>query len=616
MANSNNVSRRNFLGSIGAGALLGAAGVHQQGLPAAPVSPEFTPAPNLHNPNILIVMVDQMRLPVWLTSSQVNQLNTTIMPNIMGRIKLNSYNFQQHYSAATNCTSSRATLLTGLYVPQNAMYITGNSLAGSCTATMPALNPAFPTWGEAVAQLSPAYSGNVWWFGKWHLSANLDATPLQPYGFKTRTYPGGPGPVFNPSPNGFPNEGSDGGEFNGTTLASDAMIANDFVGWLQGQAPTVGLPATPWCATVGFINPHDIAEAPAWFVDGPIPPAGYPVPCFYYPPPAGSAPKFYADQPFPWNYEDLTLVLDKPAFQYTFQTSIQRNTGVVSDWTLFLNDYFWLQHLVDKQVGVVLDALASSPFAANTVVVFLSDHGEYAGSHGLHDKGAAVYDESLHVPLFVQFPGQKGMIGMNQMCSGVDLFGLICDLAASQKGQWKQTYPDLANRQSLWNFLQTNGKETRIAPAPLSLPYIFHTFDESNPVPAVQGPCHIVGFRTKHDTNANQVGGKLAFYWEWGSCSTYPDSTPPDPEFYDYSTNTYELGNDYYSPVQSVQNKIKQYTAVMGSWGPPSTGLIGTELNAPLIGTGTDGKPLSQALATAQLDYLNYIYGVGACQVG
>jgi len=604
------LSRRNFLGGLGAGALLGAVSARASDAAA------WTPAPVLKNPNILIVMVDQMRLPVWLGHNQMSALRSTILPNILGRIQANSYNFGQHFCAATNCTSSRSTLLTGLYVPQTAMYITSDDIGGNCALTPPALNPAFPTWGEAVARLNPAYRGNVWWFGKWHLSENLNAAPLQPYGFNTRTYPGG-APPYNPSPNGYPNEGSSGGEFGGVTLASDAQIAGDFIGWLQGQAPTSGQPATPWCATVSLINPHDIAQAPAWLRKGPIPPAGVPVPCYYFPPPAGNAPSLYTATPSPWNYEDLQTVTNKPSLQYSFQAAVNKGAGTVTDWVLFLNDYFWLQHLVDLQVGLVLNALASSPFASNTVVVFLADHGEYAGSHGLHDKGSAVYDESLHVPLCVQFPGQTGSIAMNQMCSGVDFFGLICDLAAGEKGQWKRAYPNLAHRQSIWSFLRANSIETRVAAPPVGLPYILHTFDESSPLPASQGKCHIVGLRTKLDLNAGAIGGKLAFYWEWGHCSTLPDTTPPDPEFYDYNpqttNNTSELGNDYYSSNTAVQAKIAQYTQALGSWGSPSTGLIGSELAAPLIGTGTDGKPLSQALASAQLDYLGYIYGTGVC---
>ncbi len=421
---------------------------------------------------------------------------------------------------------------------------------------------------------------------------------------------------YNPSPNGFPNEGSNGGTISGVTLASDAMITSDFIGWLQGQTPTAGAPPSPWCATVGLINPHDIAQAPAWLTS-PTPPKGVQLPCYYFNPPAGSAPQFYQGLPSPWNYEDLTVVLNKPSFQYTFQQSIQTGSGVVTDWVQFLNDYFWLQHLVDAQVGLILNALAASPYASNTVVIFLADHGEYSGSHGLHDKGAAVYEESLHVPLFVQFPGQKGTTFMNQMCSGVDFFGLICDLAAGQKGQWKKTYPDLANRQSLWSFLHSNSKETRIAPAPVGLPYILHTFDASTPAQTVStNKCHIVGMRTKLDPAHNAIGGKLAYYWAWGQCSVLPNAVPPDGEFYDYdpntTNNTAEMGNDFYSLLPAVQTKIAQYTGVLGNWGPPSTGLIATELAAPLVGTGTDGQPLTQALAQAQADYLGYI-SQGVC---
>ena len=55
-------------------------------------------------------------------------------------------------------------------------------------------------------------------------------------------------------------------------------------------------------------------------------------------------------------------------------------------WLLFLNQYFYLQGLVDQQIGRVITALNGSSYANNTVVIFMSDHGEYGGSHGLHAK--------------------------------------------------------------------------------------------------------------------------------------------------------------------------------------------------------------------------------------
>jgi hypothetical protein len=117
--------------------------------------------------------------------------------------------------------------------------------------------------------------------------------------------------------------------------------------------------------------------------------------------------------------------------------------------------------------------------------------------------------------------------------------------------------------------------------------------------------------------NAGQIGAKLAFYSEWARCTAYPNSTKPDPEFYDYnpetSNNTSELDNDYYSQNQTTQNTIAQYIQALGSWGPPGTGLIGTELNAPLIGKGRNGNALSHVLTEAQQAYFNFAYGKGRC---
>ena len=608
MSDHNDVSRRIFLERLAAGALLGTAGASTKPALAQSNSGPWTAPPVLKNPNILVIMVDEMRPPMWMNASQSAMLSQTVLPNIMGRIQNNAYTFEQFFAAATMCTASRAALLTGLYAPQTSMYLNVGDTTGS-----PTLNPAFPTWGQALAALNPAYAGNVWWFGKWHLSNTSNAAPLLPYGFNTRTYPGGP--ASNPSPNGGCNEGTDGGLFKGETWANDAMIAGDFVGWLQGQAPTPGQPSSPWCATVSFVNPHDIGFAPAWLQGGAYPPSGVPLQPLYFPPPNGSAspPPFYTSQPSPWNWENLPQVPNKPSLQLTYLTDMNQQVGTVSDWVLFLNQYLWLQNLVDQQVGRVLNALSSSAFAANTIVIFLSDHGDYAGSHGLHTKGYAVYDEAIQVPFYVQFPGQTGSVPMNQMCSGVDLFGLICDLATGGSSQWRLAYPDLANRQSMWTFLYDNGAETRLAPAPLGIPYILHTFDDSG-----QGQKnHIVCLRTKQGVNAAAPGAKLAFYSEWAPCTTYPDSTPPDPEFYDYnpatSKNTSETGNDYYSANPVTQQTIAQYTQVMGSLVPPSTGLIASELDPPLIGTGTDGNPLSQAQVAAQQTYLNYGGGAGSC---
>jgi arylsulfatase A-like enzyme len=67
--------------------------------------------------------------------------------------------------------------------------------------------------------------------------------------------------------------------------------------------------------------------------------------------------------------------------------------------------YYGSITLTDKCIGRILDELEKLGLAGNTLVVFNSDHGEMLGDHGLLFKGGYMYDEVLHVPLVVRFPG-------------------------------------------------------------------------------------------------------------------------------------------------------------------------------------------------------------------
>ena len=630
---TNNLSRRAFLSTLGASAAMGAAiRPHPVDKIASGSGPfngtggasPWSPCPTLNNPNILHIMVDQMRAPAWLSSSQLSTIDSMLLPNISGRIQDRAYNFLQYFIAATACTPARSALLTGLYTPQTGLYFGDNSNSA------PYLNPEFPTWAAAIALLNPAYQGNFWWFGKWHLSTSTAANPLLPYGFRTRTYPSG---GVNVSPNGLANEGSSGGTVTlpqgaapGTTLvgevwASDAMIAGDFIAWLAAQQTSSG----PWCSTVSLVNPHDIAWAPAWLAN-PFNPPNLSSVLGYFLPPAGTPYQLYPDSGaslyYPPNYESLAQIPHKPPAQIAFQASLNSSFGTVSDWGLFLNQYFWLQNMVDQQVGLILNALASSPFANNTIIIFQSDHGEYGGSHGLHDKGGAAYDESIHVPLSIQFPGQTSSIAMNQMCSTVDFFGLMCDLATGGNGRWRLAYPDLAKRQSLWSFLTRNNSETRLAPAPLGLPYILHTFDEVTSTEYASVPTydktHVLGIRTKNDPANGVAGAKLVYYSEWPNCSYAPDpASTPDMEFYDYNpqaaNNTSEMNNDYYSNNALTQQSLQQLTQALGNIGATPTGIAANELMAPLVGKASDGTLLSQSRKASLQSYENFTSDAGTC---
>jgi len=62
-----------------------------------------------------------------------------------------------------------------------------------------------------------------------------------------------------------------------------------------------------------------------------------------------------------------------------------------------------VEHM-DRNVGLVLDALKKSGYADNTLVIFHGDHGYMLGQHGRFEKHCS-YEEAVRVPLLLRAPG-------------------------------------------------------------------------------------------------------------------------------------------------------------------------------------------------------------------
>lgn len=67
--------------------------------------------------------------------------------------------------------------------------------------------------------------------------------------------------------------------------------------------------------------------------------------------------------------------------------------------------YYAMCEHIDSEVGRILDALEETGQAGKTLVVFMSDHGEMLGDHGIYFKGPHFYDEAIKVPLLLRLPG-------------------------------------------------------------------------------------------------------------------------------------------------------------------------------------------------------------------
>jgi arylsulfatase A-like enzyme len=67
--------------------------------------------------------------------------------------------------------------------------------------------------------------------------------------------------------------------------------------------------------------------------------------------------------------------------------------------------YYAMIEQVDTAFGEMLQALDESGQADNTIVIFMSDHGEMLGDHGIYLKGPYFYDCLTRVPLMIRWPG-------------------------------------------------------------------------------------------------------------------------------------------------------------------------------------------------------------------
>jgi choline-sulfatase len=64
-------------------------------------------------------------------------------------------------------------------------------------------------------------------------------------------------------------------------------------------------------------------------------------------------------------------------------------------------------YYTDKYVGRLIDLVASKPYAARTVVIVTSDHGEGLGDHGQMYHGYETWESLVRVPLLVCVPGAE-----------------------------------------------------------------------------------------------------------------------------------------------------------------------------------------------------------------
>ena len=124
-----------------------------------------------------------------------------------------------------------------------------------------------------------------------------------------------------------------------------------------------------------------------------------------------------------------------PFFREIYERSLQlsgrsRPTKMDQAHRLEILAYtYGMVSLIDHHIGRVLDALDELGISDSTVVVFLSDHGDMMGDHGLLNKGPFHFEGLLRVPMIWRWPGRFRPATSPALVSLLDVPPTILELA-------------------------------------------------------------------------------------------------------------------------------------------------------------------------------------------
>lgn len=121
---------------------------------------------------------------------------------------------------------------------------------------------------------------------------------------------------------------------------------------------------------------------------------------------------------------------DKPPYQQRLFDTYGLQSMTPGDWREVVATYLDMCRYVDHEVGRVLDTLDRLGLSENTIVVFWSDHGDFAGEHQLGEKwDTCFYDCITRVPLMMSWPGRIEARRIDALVESIDIMPTLLELA-------------------------------------------------------------------------------------------------------------------------------------------------------------------------------------------
>ena len=349
-------------------------------------------------PNFLILMVDQLTGTFW----EDGPAEFLHAPNLR-RLYERSVNFSNAYSPSPLCTPARGSFMTGLLPSSTTVY--------DNAAEFPSNLPTFAHYLRSAGYYT-ALSGKMHFVGADQLHGFEDR-------LTTDIYPAD----FGWTPDWrVPFERVDWWYHNlssvtqaGVALTSNQLEYDDEVVFHAKRTLlniARGRDERPFCVTASFTHPHDpyTARPEYWdLYDGVDIPA-----------PTVSALDEEQRDPHSQRIHDA---VDAARFSVTDEDVVNARRAYCAN----------ISYLDDK-VGELLDTLDSCGFAENTVVVFVSDHGDMLGERGLWYK-MNFFEGAARIPLSIAAPGRFTPRNVTMPASAMDVMPTLLELAGVDESQ-------------------------------------------------------------------------------------------------------------------------------------------------------------------------------------
>lgn len=358
--------------------------------------------------NVLLICVDDLRPELNCFGK-----NYIVSPNI-DDLARKGFRFTRHFVQAPTCGASRFALLTGRYGPSSNMALfqraqTLGKQPSSVTPSMPAWfrENGYTTISVGKVSHHPGGRGGADW--------DQDNLPEMPDSWDRHLLPAGPWQHPRGAMHGLAH-----GEIRENAKAMDVFQSIDGEdsiypdGLITEEArrqmrQLIDDPSdSPFFLAVGLIRPHLPFGAPAKYMqpyrNAELPPIPHPQK------PSGKTTWHRSGEFMKYNRWGKD-----PNKDDAFATEVRKHYAACVTYA-------------DAQVGKILKQLDTLGQRDNTIVALWGDHGWHLGEHAIWGKHA-LFDESLHSPLIISYPGMDRAGGSSDsIVETIDLFPTLCAL--------------------------------------------------------------------------------------------------------------------------------------------------------------------------------------------